>query len=125
MKRQITIFILVNILLQSCVVYQKSSVSVDDAANKGKVMFENNEGKKIYLNNIIYEDGANYINEDGTYYGIWDNNQMVPMNSIDSSDFYLKDIKASSNRTGWAIVGFVIIPLGIIIGMELYEVRFY
>ncbi len=114
-----------NILLQSCVVYQKSSVSVDDAVNKGKVMVVNNEGKKIYLMNIIYEDGANYINEDGTYYGIWDNNQMVPMTSTDSSDFYLKDIKASSNRTGWAIVGFVIIPLGIIIGMELYEVRFY
>ena len=124
MKRQITIFILVNIFLQSCVVYQKSSVSVDDAVNKGKVMVVNNEGKKIYLMNIIYEDGAYFINEDGTYYGIWDNDQMVPMTSTDSSDFYLKDIKASSKRTGWAIVGFVIIPLGIIIGMELYEVRF-
>ena len=105
MKRQITIFILANILLQSCYVSQKTSVSVDDAVNKGKVTFENNEGKKIYLKNIIYEDGA--------YYGIWDNNQMVPMDSTDSIDFYLKDIKASQNRTGLAIVGFIIIFFGI------------
>ena len=109
MKRQIAIFILVNIFLQSCFVSQKTSVSVDEAVNKGKVTFENNEGKKIYLKNIIYEDGA--------YYGIWDNKQMVPMDSIDSIDFYLKDIKASRNRTGWFIVGFVIIPLGILCGI--------
>ena len=104
-KRTIAYLLLLLILSQSCVVYQKSSVSVDDAVNKGKVMVVNNEGKKIYLKNIIYEDGA--------YYGIWDNNQMVPMDSTDSIDFYLKDIKASQNRTGLAIVGFIIIFFGI------------
>ena len=109
MKRQIAIFILVNILLQSCFVSQKTSVTLDEAVNKGKVTFENNEGKNIYLKSIIYEDGA--------YYGIWDNKQMVPIDSTDSVDYYLKDIEKSRNRTGWAIVGFVIIPLGILIGI--------
>ena len=55
-----------NILLQSCAVYQKRSVSIDKAYNKGKVKLITTTGNTILINNIEKTD-TTYYGDLGSY----------------------------------------------------------
>ena len=59
-KRKITIVVLLFMLLQSCTVYQKTSVSIEEATNKGKVKLENNNGLIWKFNKIEQIDSIYY-----------------------------------------------------------------
>jgi len=54
-----SLFILL-VLLQSCIAYQKTSVPIEEATNKGKVKIENNGGLKWEFNQIEQIDGVYY-----------------------------------------------------------------
>ena len=57
MKKSISIFLLGTVLFQCCVVYQKTPVSLSDAANKGKVKVVTTNNKKLKFPNIEFENG--------------------------------------------------------------------
>ena len=110
MKRQIAIFILVNILLQSCVVYQDTSVSLNDAQNQGRVKVTTTYGNDLTLINIDFRDSV--------YYGDYGKSQdEISLDSAQISSIYLQDVRRSKNQTTITIVSLVIgIPLIVIIG---------
>ena len=110
MKRQIAIFILVNIFLQSCVEYQQTSVSLNEAYDRGKVEVINNSGKSTRFTNIILKNSI--------YYGI---NSISakrfveePLDSLNISAIYLQDIKDSRINT-WIGVSLSVVLIGLII----------
>lgn len=98
MKSQIAIFILVNILLQSCVVYQDTSVSIDQAYDKSVAKVVNLKGKEVIYWNIKLENN--------TYFGIKGNKEIL-LDTLLISNVYLKDIEKSKQKTLlniWSVV---------------------
>jgi hypothetical protein len=85
-KQPILCFLLLFILFQSCVVYQKTPVSFEDAINKKKAKLITTNGREIILQNIIKEDSI--------YYGVLID-QRVPLPPEQIQSIYLEDI----NRT--------------------------
>lgn len=81
MKKSVSSVLLTVILLQSCVVYQKNSVSINEASERGKVKVVNTNGRTVLFDNILSETGS--------YYGIYDNNR-IPIDTIRTTSFYLK-----------------------------------
>ncbi len=108
MKKSISIILLATILLQSCVAYQKTSVSLNEAYDRGKVEVINNVGKSTRFTNIILKDSI--------YYGINSANRFVeePLDSLNISAIYLQDIKESRINT-WIGVSLSVILIGLII----------
>jgi len=91
-KQSITIVLLVTILLQSCVAYQKTSVSIDEANMTGEVKIMTTKGEKIKLKNIELEEGI--------YYG-FDGKNEVRLDPDQISSIYLKDHEKSRKQTAW------------------------
>ena len=93
MKKSISIFLLLSLLIQSCVVYQKTSVPINEAWDKGPVK-------------IIDEYGADEFDfierTDYKYYGVIKNGRTVdktPIDTVGVSAIYSKDIRKSKNRS--------------------------
>lgn len=64
--------LLLFILLQGCSVYQKTSVTLDDAVkSNSKVRIEGNNNKRLDLKNVEQKDGA--------YYGFKNNGATTPV----------------------------------------------
>ena len=89
-KQSISIVLLATILLQSCVAYQKTSVSLDSAVDKGKVKVVKTSGnefrfKNIYIKNNIYYGDAK--------------TQEIRIDTTQIKNIYLKDRKKSNKRT--------------------------
>lgn len=89
MKKSISFVLFIAILLQSCVVYQKQSVSIYQAVEKGKVKVVTNSGRKVIFNNIIKEGG--------NYYGIY-NFDRIPLDTTRTYSFYLKSPSYHYNK---------------------------
>ena len=116
-KRSISIVLLVTILLQSCVAYQKTSVSLNDAVNEGKVVVITTRAHHIKYNGIEYVEGI--------YYGR-DNYTSVALDSIQISSIHLEDIKKSKTQKIFLVIGVsVLMVIGIIImvkvGIDMIE----
>ncbi len=89
-KKSISFVLLAVILLQSCVAYQKTSVSLDSAVDKGKVKVVKTSGnefrfKNIYIKNNIYYGDAK--------------TQEIRIDTTQIKNIYLKDRKKSNKRT--------------------------
>ena len=103
-KQLMSITLLATILLQSCVAYNSSSTSINQAKNMGKVKvistFGNNKSyKNIYL-------------KDSLYFGLRGNKE-IRLNPAEISGIYLKDYKKSRTQTNVLVVGLVT-ALGIV-----------
>lgn len=81
MKKSVSIFLLTIILLQSCVSFNKTSVTINEASENGKVKVIANSGRKVIFDNILKEDGS--------YYGIY-NFDRIPIDTTRTTSFYLK-----------------------------------
>ena len=79
MKNYITIFLLATILLQSC--WQKTSVPIELAVDKGRVKLISTNSKKIYFDKIIKEDSTFYGTKNSTGY---QNKYEIPRNLVES-----------------------------------------
>lgn len=91
MKKQTTAFVLlVTILLQSCVAYQNTSMSIDEAQNKGPVRVTSTHGNDIKFRNIQAKDGI--------YYGV-NGKKVTPIDPAQIISIHLKDIKKSKTQT--------------------------
>ena len=108
MKKSISIVLLATILLQSCVAYQDTSVSVNDAQNQGKVKVATTYGKQIIFKNMHRKDSI--------YYGLY-GSQEIRVDTTQIKNVYLKDKKKSNRRTVFLVVG---VPLTIILGTFLF-----
>ena len=60
MKKSISVLLLVIMLLQSCVAYQKTSVSLNEATDRGRVLLIDTHGSAYHLQNIEMEDSIHY-----------------------------------------------------------------
>ena len=107
-----SIFLLAIILFQSCVIYQKSSVSLSEAYDKGKVKIEKRQGLPAYYKNLLFEEG--------NYYGIYENKK-VEIDTAIIANIYLKDVK-KSKRTTIIIFG-VVIPLVFAFALFMHAIR--
>ena len=96
MKKSVSILLLVSLLFQSCVVYQKTSVSFNEAIDNGNVKVVDALGthkyKSIELSDSIYYGFSKDINND---------EKKTPIDTAAITAVYLKDIKKSKkSRTG-------------------------
>lgn len=112
MKIYISAFLLAIILLQSCVVYQNVSVSIDEAYNKGKVKLITTTGKKIMINNIEKTD-TTYYGDLGTY------KLRIPADEVEA--IYLYD-KKESNKRSFIVMG---VSVGVLIGIWIIVLYTY
>ena len=91
-KKNIPCLLIVLMLTQSCVVYQKTPVPIDQAYNKGKVKVVNTLGSKLFFKNMVLEDK--------TYFGIQGKNKTkTKIDTAQVSAIYLKDFKKSKTRS--------------------------
>ena len=98
MKKSISIFLLATILLQSCVAYQKTSVSLNEAQNQGKIKVATTYGTLMEFKNIYQKDSI--------YYGVA-GTQEIRLDTTQVSAVYLQDIQESKKQTRivWVSVG--------------------
>lgn len=102
MKKHISIVLLATILLQSCVAYQKTSVSLEQAHNKGNVKMVDMNGHKHRIKNIEMKDSI--------YYAFIDEKR-IRLHETQISSIYLQDKKKSNTQTTFFWVTFSAILL--------------
>ena len=90
MKKIISISLLTIFLLQSCVVYQKTPVPIEQAYDKGKIKVVNTLGSEFVFKSMALE-GETYIGIDGK--------DRIIIDATQVSAIYLKDIKKSKMWT--------------------------
>lgn len=110
MKKLVSVFLLATILTQSCIVYQKTSVSINEALDKGNVKVTNNLGQYRQFKNIYLEGGIYYGIVQPPFWGI-DIPFTIAIDSANISDIYMKDIGKSNNKS----LVFVIVSIGFFI----------
>jgi hypothetical protein len=104
MKKAISIILLAIILLQSCVIYKKTPVSISESTNKGKVKIVRTNGEKVALKSMEYD----FLN--GTYWGLRKGYSMDHRYKIDPTqvaEVYIID--KHDSRTGTVIVVIAIV----------------
>ncbi|MDH5368167.1 MAG: hypothetical protein OEW67_14365 [Cyclobacteriaceae bacterium] len=108
---KIVIIIIAVIILQSCSVYNKPSVSIGEATDKGKVKVITNYGSTILFEKIERRDSV--------YYGFINNNvksdSILQIFSDDDIAVYTLDAKKSKRRTR-ILITVIGISAGTIIG---------
>ena len=111
-KRSISILLLVTILLQNCSIYEKTSVSLNDAQNVGIVKVIPTYGQKIYYKNIELRDSV--------YYGIAmkDKNGITLLYQAQISSIFIKDLKKSKRLT---IIMAIAVPV-VIVGLLAWAI---
>jgi hypothetical protein len=90
LKKSVSFVLLAVILLQSCVVYQQTSVPLDGAVDRGKVKLVNTSGNEFRFKNMYIKDSI--------YYGD-SKSQEIRIDTTEIKNIYLKDRKKSIKRT--------------------------
>ena len=98
--------LLATILLESCVFYQKTAVSLKEAQGMGKVKLTTTHGQVNIFNTIILRDSL--------YFGVNKNHQQVLYEGQISS-IYLQNVKKSILVTRYAVM----LPLSLL-GFTLF-----
>ena len=111
MKKHISIILLATILLQSCVVYQKTTVPINQAVNHGKAKLISTTGNIILIKNIEKVDST-YYGDLGTY------KLRIPPDDVEA--IYLKD-KKKSRMISLIIFSTVIVGLAVYIIVKIDE----
>jgi hypothetical protein len=107
MNKSVSFVLLATMLIQSCVVYQKAPVSIDEAYNTKAVKIITKDGQAKVFENIVKEDSL--------YYGVlWDKHTLLSLEEIES--VYLKDVDKSKKRTILTLVGISVPLLALLIG---------
>ena len=103
----VCVFLVFVILLQSCAVYQKTPVSIEEAVTtKNKVLIIKTDDTKLKLKKIEQIDGV--------YYGIIDGDRevvKVPLNKSEIKTIRILDKSTSTLST----IAVVVVPLALII----------
>ena len=97
-------------LSQSCVVYQKTSVSLEEAYNSGRAKVKLINREPIYYEYIYLQDNIYYGKLALTRKG-------TPLYAHQISSIYLKDFKKSELQTIFLVLGIIVMPPLIIYGL--------
>ena len=128
MKKSISIVLLATILLQSCVVNQKTSISLKEAYdNKSKVKVTTTQKDKFHFHQILLKDSIYYGAKSNSviYYDAKSGEQTysylkaIPLDTAIISGVYEKNTKKSTWRTVFMTLGLIVLSFGILIGIEL------
>ena len=106
MKKSVSFILLATILLESCVFYQKTAVSLKEAQGMGKAKLTTTHGQVYIFNTIILRDSL--------YFGVNKNHQQV-LNEGQISSIYLQNMKKSILVTRYAVM----LPLSLL-GFTLF-----
>jgi len=115
MFKSILLSIFIIVLFQSCVVYNKPSVSLHESVGQGKVKLMSTSGTKLKFTNIekvdsvYYGIGREYISE--TNY-ITKAGSKMPLDSTLVSEIFVKNVKKSNTRT--VLVAIFALPVGFV-----------
>jgi len=88
--------------MQSCIVYQKTSVTLADAHDKGVVKVESYTGELHWFENIELRDSTYYglsIKRIENKYGLYEVQYYIPLSAEQLNKIYLKDRKKSKRQT--------------------------
>ena len=111
MKKSVSLVLLATILLQSCVVYQKTSVPLESAIEKGKAKLITTTGNKLNFRKIEKVDSI--------YYGTLNSLKYhIPPDEVEA--IYLKD-KKKSRMISLIIFSTVIVGLTVYIIVKIDE----
>lgn len=108
LRTSVAVLLIIVLIFQSCVAYQKTMVRMEEAENMGRSKAITVHGTKVVLKNIEYIDGA--------YYGENFKKQKTLLDSAQISAIYLKDVK-KSKRQSLAIIGVIATPI-LFIGIQ-------
>lgn len=99
----ITLFFIAIILFQSCVGYQGTSVSLEQAAREQKrTKIRSSSKKKHYYEKIVFEEGQ--------FYGIKKLNKnrvKIPLDTNEIDDVYIQ----SKSKSAWMTIAVIAIPV--------------
>ena len=112
MMKSIILLLLAALLLQSCIAYQKTPVSLKEAENAGKVKVVTAVDKKLTLKNIKLQ-GEVYYAEGGKH-------ENMVLDSAQIKAVFLKDLKKSKRRTWITTLGIGIPILLLVTGVVIY-----
>ena len=108
MKKSVSLVLLATILLQSCVVYQKTPVPLSESYDKGNVKVITKTDKKLQFNKIIQKDSLHYgfnrkklKNDYGEFEWV-EYREYIDESMIES--IYLKN----GTKSGWATAGLLV-----------------
>jgi len=109
-SKSVCVFLIFAFLLQSCAVYQKTPVSIEEAAaTKNKVIIINDNDAKLKFKKIEQIDGI--------YYGITQENGKIAKTPLSESE--IKKIRVlDKSASTWGTIGIVagsLLVVGIII----------
>ena len=95
MKNSVSFILLATILLESCVFYQKTAVSLKEAQDMGKVKVITTHGAVYIFKTIVLRDSL--------YFGVNENNQQV-LYEGEISSIYPQNMKKSILVTRYAVM---------------------
>lgn len=104
MKIRVGYFLLIGLLVQSCVVYQTAPVPIEQAIDHGRVKVVTTLNDEVLLKNIYLMDSIYY----GGYYG-----QQIILDTAQIQEVYLQDMVESKrlSKKGALITGIIIIGI--------------
>jgi hypothetical protein len=114
MKKSLSIFFIATILLQSCYVYDKTSVPITRATNNGRVKITNIHGQEFPMKEIILVDGV--------YFGK-NHKKLIPINTPNEKQYYLLDITKTNSKTAIGITAAIVIPIGVLILIAVISIE--
>jgi len=114
MKKSLSLFLIATIVLQSCYVYQKTTVPITRATNNGRVKIINDSGEEYQLKEIILDDGEYF----GDYRG-----KLILINTPVEKQFYLLDISKTESKTALGITAAIVIPIGVILLLAVISIN--
>jgi hypothetical protein len=114
MKSQVIRALIIYLCLQSCASYEKTSVRLEQAVDKGKILIILEDGKEKNFDSVVFKDSA--------YYGVMSkstNKSQYQLISIDgSSPVFLSKPKASKNVLHTSFSGYIMTGGGLSLNYE-------
>ena len=107
MRKSISVTLLAIILLQSCAIYQITSVPISESINKGKVKMVKTNGDKVVLRGIEYENG--------TYWGLrqgYSKDHRYKIDHTQVSEVYIIDKYTSRSMS-------IVVAFGVIVAIPI------
>ncbi len=108
LKSTTAYFLILLMLVQSCVVYQTTPTTLNTAVNNGPVKLVNEEGK-VYKFKSVGSKNEAYFGTGSAYsdleFIMTPEGMLTPLDSTQFNAIYLKDVRKSKIRSVWLGVG--------------------
>ena len=114
MRRSLSFFLLILLLLQSCYVYRSTSLPITRVVDSGRVKIVRPDSTASEVNNITQE-GNKYF---ALYKG-----ETIAINNPEEKEYYKLDANKTETRTTIAIVLAIVIPIALILTVVITDIN--